>query len=121
MYTSVSENKQDWRYRIKIKRNCYGQAYSRCSICVNKKGTLGSEVFITEDGNKYHNSLMCSGLLRNIITVEKSKVKICHLVVDVQENNTRLYMAICSKILWAFMKTVLDICIRRIKCMKYGV
>ena len=60
---------------LKIKRNCYGQVYSRCSICVNKKGTLGSEVFITEDGNKYHNSLMCSGLLRNIITVEKSKVK----------------------------------------------
>ena len=27
------------------------------------------------NGNKYHNSLMCSGLLRNIITVEKSKVK----------------------------------------------
>ena len=60
---------------LKIKRNCYGQVYNRCSICVNKKGTLGSEVFITEDGNKYHNSLMCSGLLRNIITVEKSKVK----------------------------------------------
>lgn len=56
-------------------RNCYGKKYSRCAICVTEKLGMGEHVFVTEDGIKYHSSLMCSGLLRNIITVEKSKVK----------------------------------------------
>lgn len=56
-------------------RNCYGKKYSRCAICVTENLGSGENVFVTEDGTKYHSSLMCSGLLRNIITVEKSKVK----------------------------------------------
>lgn len=61
--------------QLSIEKNCYGQKYTKCAICVNQKLSTGSEIFVTEDGTKYHSSLMCSGLLRNIITVEKSKVK----------------------------------------------
>lgn len=61
--------------QLTTEKNCYGQKYTKCDICVKQKLSSGSEVFVTEDGTKYHSSLMCSGLLRNIITVEKSKVE----------------------------------------------
>lgn len=61
--------------QLSTEKNCYGQKYNRCAICVKQNLSTGSEIFVTEDGTKYHSSLMCSGLLRNIITVEKSKVK----------------------------------------------
>lgn len=60
---------------LATERNCYGQKYSRCGICVRENISSETSIFVTEDGTKYHYSLMCSGLLRNIITVEKNKVK----------------------------------------------
>lgn len=61
--------------QLPSERNCYGEKYQRCAICVHENLSFKDVVFVTEDGTKYHHSLMCSGLLRNIITVEKSKVK----------------------------------------------
>ncbi|MCI8956583.1 MAG: hypothetical protein HFG29_06285 [Eubacterium sp.] len=55
-------------------RNCYGGKYKRCAICIGNKQTLATDIFVTEDGDKYHCSLMCSGLLRNIIIIDKSEV-----------------------------------------------
>ena len=60
---------------LSTERNCYGKKYDRCNLCVKKEVLTGSELYVTEDGEKYHNSLTCSGLLRNVIIVEKSKVK----------------------------------------------
>lgn len=60
--------------QLAVERNCYGGKYKRCAICVNDKQITASEIFVTEDGDKYHRSLMCSGLLRNIITIDISKV-----------------------------------------------
>lgn len=60
---------------LSTERNCYGKKYDRCSLCVKKSTLKGSDLYVTEDGGKYHNSLTCSGLLRNVIIVEKSKVK----------------------------------------------
>lgn len=59
---------------LTTEKNCYGEKYKKCAICVKQKPSLESDIFVTEDGTKYHNSLMCSGLTRNIITVEKDKV-----------------------------------------------
>lgn len=56
-------------------RNCYGQKYYKCSICVADAFIGASEIFLTEDGDKYHTSLMCSGLIRTIIEIDKNKVK----------------------------------------------
>lgn len=55
-------------------RNCYGVKYKRCAICLGNKQTLATDIFVTEDGDKFHSSLMCSGLLRNIIIIDKSEV-----------------------------------------------
>lgn len=61
--------------QLPVEKNCYGYKYRKCAICVSGKLSDKSTIFVTEDGTKYHNSLMCSGLIRNIITVEKSEVK----------------------------------------------
>lgn len=61
--------------QLPAERNCYGAKYKKCGICVNQYLSSESDIFVTKDGTKYHSSLMCSGLLRNIITVEKSKVE----------------------------------------------
>lgn len=60
--------------KLQTIKNCYGKKYSRCHLCVKSKVMYNSEVFVTEDGKRYHTSLMCSGLVRNIIVVDKSKV-----------------------------------------------
>jgi hypothetical protein len=59
---------------IDILRNVYGEKYSRCVICVKAKLNNKDGIFITEDGNRYHSSLTCSGLTRNIISVDKDSV-----------------------------------------------
>ncbi len=60
-YTEVSQT-----------RNYYGQKYKPCEKCANGKST--GLIFITDKGDKYHNSASCSGLKRTIQTVPLSKV-----------------------------------------------
>ena len=40
----------------------------------NQKPESGTKVFIAEDGNRYHLSLTCSGIVRNIIATDKESV-----------------------------------------------
>lgn len=57
---------------IKKLRNEYGEKYTSCSHCKAKlkDGTL----YITKDGNCYHNSLQCSGLSRTVTAIPLSEV-----------------------------------------------
>jgi hypothetical protein len=73
-HLSLNIRKTLWS-QVSLERNSYGEKYSQCSLCVTNRLSENSKIFVTEDGTKYHASLTCSGLLRNIITVEKSKVK----------------------------------------------
>lgn len=58
--------------QIENLRNTDGGKYKGCELC---NGALSSEhLYITDDGDRYHSSLICSGLKRDIITIPISKV-----------------------------------------------
>lgn len=53
-------------------RNYYGNKYVPCSHCKAEPGN--GTLYITREGNCYHNSLECSGLSRSVTAIPLSKV-----------------------------------------------
>ena len=52
-------------------RNNDGSIYHKCERCTG--GYISSTVYITEDGNRYHSSLGCSGLKRTVREVHRDE------------------------------------------------
>lgn len=56
-------------YQLELYRNNSGGKYKECSLCDKYVTNSHEKVFITKTGDRYHYSLTCSGLKRNIITI----------------------------------------------------
>lgn len=54
-------------------RNSKGAKYKPCEIC-HSSLTQG-KLFITPEGDRYHNSITCSGLKRTVRAIRKSEIK----------------------------------------------
>lgn len=54
------------------RRNSHGEKYHACEHC---GANAGDEVYITSQGNRYHSSLECSGLKRNVRECKLSEVE----------------------------------------------
>lgn len=55
-------------------RNVNGGKYYRCPLCCGTDDLEGKTVYITDTGDRYHESLDCSGLKRTIIAIPISQV-----------------------------------------------
>ncbi len=55
------------------KRNEHGEIYRRCSLCVKDESEVNT-YFITNEGNRFHQQISCSGLKRTIYRVKKEEV-----------------------------------------------
>lgn len=55
------------------RKNFEGERYAPCERCVQEKAT-GEKWYITNTGNRYHNSLQCSGLKRTVYAVFLSEI-----------------------------------------------
>lgn len=53
-------------------RNSSGAIYHNCERCARSPGS--STVYITEEGNRYHNSISCSGLKRTVRQVSREEL-----------------------------------------------
>ena len=62
--------------RISSMRNESGERYHACEKCVGT-GAAGELLYVTDTGNRYHNSLECGGLKRSVRLVKKSEVSGC--------------------------------------------
>lgn len=60
------------RGRISSMRNADGERYHACEKCVGA-GAVNELLYVTSSGNRYHNSLECSGLKRSVRLVKKSE------------------------------------------------
>ncbi|MDO4189626.1 MAG: pilus assembly protein [Lachnospiraceae bacterium] len=58
---------------IKLLRNENGAKYKQCIYC--KPSLSDNKLYVTSDGDKYHNTLTCGGLKRTVIKVRKSKIE----------------------------------------------
>ncbi|MCI8669271.1 MAG: hypothetical protein HFI34_07110 [Lachnospiraceae bacterium] len=65
---------------LHLLRNKGGGKYKKCDKCVKSKLRGNETVVITTNGDKYHTDNYCSGIIRNVITIDINQVgtrKLC--------------------------------------------
>ncbi len=73
-YLKLSIHTIDWN-TLSTLRNNSGEIYRACELCNAQPGGI---VYITNEGNRYHSSLSCSGLKRTVTAVKLSEVGDLH-------------------------------------------
>ena len=63
--------RQIGKSQLKKRRNDSGGKYYPCEYCGSKKS--GNTIYITDSGDRYHTTVTCSGLKRDILAVPLSK------------------------------------------------
>ncbi|MDD3368620.1 MAG: pilus assembly protein [Lachnospiraceae bacterium] len=58
---------------LDMQKNSNGENYSCCEICGSVQ--ISQTIFITEEGNRYHNNILCSGLKRSVYAIPLSEVE----------------------------------------------
>lgn len=71
-YLNLSIQSVDYE-QVSAMRNEEGGKYYACELCV-KDGDAGGHVYITNQGNRYHSDLNCSGIRRTVYMVRLSEV-----------------------------------------------
>lgn len=61
------------RGQLEKERNESGEKYEACEVCC-KKDNFGSAVYVTDYGDRYHDTMTCSGLKRTIYQKRLSEV-----------------------------------------------
>lgn len=56
-----------------LRRNIQGAKYSECEKCA--RGRLQAQVYITNEGNRYHYDKSCPGLKRTVFTISKKNAE----------------------------------------------
>lgn len=69
-YLDLSVNQVSGSY-VSGAANQYGEKYTACEIC-SRNQKPGGSVYITQQGNRYHNLGSCSGLKRSVRLVKES-------------------------------------------------
>ena len=65
---------------LPLLRNKGGGKYKKCEKCVKSKLIGNESVVITANGDKYHTDNHCSGIIRNVITIDINQIgnrKLC--------------------------------------------
>ena len=70
-HLNVSVKSADGR-SVTSRRNAYGERYHACEKCVGSGAVCGT-VYITDEGDHFHNSASCSGLKRTVRLVRRSE------------------------------------------------
>lgn len=65
---TVTETSSD---EVRFLRNDSGSRYKSCNICHSRLSD--NILYITPDGDRYHNSITCSGLKRTVFAIRKSE------------------------------------------------
>lgn len=70
-HIKLSIREADYR-QVQQYRNESGGTYKPCEKCCGE-GSAGGSVYITKDGDRYHSTLGCSGLKRQVMKVPKDE------------------------------------------------
>ena len=75
--TVYHTNRECTHIRLSVMQAVFGlvkNSYSKCHICGETPGSDSAIVYITEEGDRWHSSLSCSGLKREVIEIDINEV-----------------------------------------------